>query len=265
MNKMDVMDFLNKYLFQAKGYNYFNTFIYGLILIGGIYGLYYLLKKFKVKINWELVKGTFPFFILWSVVRVLVDQGTYPENFFTVTPGLFFVNMGIVLAVLGLSKLLEKKFKIKFWKTMFATGIMFLIPNFIQLKPRNFIGFLTIFFMISLILAALYLIVKKTKIKFLNNNLAFLALFSHLIDATATFIAVDFYGMGEKHPLVAFFANVFKTASILYVLKLAVILPFIYLISRYEKEEDFKNALFIALITIGLQAGLRDALLVLVS
>ncbi len=59
-----------------------------------------------------------------------------------------------------------------------------------------------------------------------------------MFDASSTFTAIDLVtGFAEKHVVPVFFINTFHTAAIMYVLKLAVFIPVIYIIEKYFKDD----------------------------
>jgi len=97
-----------------------------------------------------------------------------------------------------------------------------------------------------------------------------LIIFSHFLDASSTYRAIDIHGYYEKHVLPSFFIDFFGTALVMFPLKAMIIIPFIFLLDIYflkEMPED-KDArmdyeiLFglvkLVVIMVGLAPGLRD-------
>ena len=118
-----------------------------------------------------------------------------------------------------------------------ATFILFLITESISKKYSNFYIFS------------------------LGINIALI--YAHFLDATATFIGIDYYGYSEKHVLPNFLISLFDTAIIMFVLKAVVICLVIYLIDIVYKEELKDNELLIGLVKIfvfilGFAPGCRD-------
>jgi uncharacterized membrane protein len=85
-----------------------------------------------------------------------------------------------------------------------------------------------------------------------------------MFDASATFIAVDFLGAIEKHPLPNMISGFVGTAAIMYALKLIVLIPLIYLLNKEFKDKNFVAYLAIAIAVLGLAEGLRDLLTIII-
>ena len=124
-----LIDFFQKYfitpIYTDSGYNIFNTITYAIIAIVALIGIYKLLKKLNININYKLFYAVFPFIIFGSSLRTFVDSGTYKIGFWTVSPGIYILTAAIFLATLLVSVLVRKltKAKIAYWKTCFLTGI----------------------------------------------------------------------------------------------------------------------------------------------
>jgi uncharacterized membrane protein len=89
--------------------------------------------------------------------------------------------------------------------------------------------------------------------------------FGHFLDASATFVAIDYYGYIEKHVLPTFLIELFNTAAVMLILKAILVILVIYFIDiLYEK--DFKSnptmvgLIKIAVLVLGLAPGTRDVL-----
>ncbi len=90
-----------------------------------------------------------------------------------------------------------------------------------------------------------------------------LIIFSQMLDAAATFVGVDFYGYGEKHPIPRFFFETFGTSAVFLPLKFALAIAIVYMIDISFKEElkDYPNLkvlIKIIIIVLGLAPGTRD-------
>lgn len=101
------------------------------------------------------------------------------------------------------------------------------------------------------------------KIYLVGMNIAIV--FAHFLDASATFIGVDYYGYYEKHVLPDFLISVFNTAAIMFVLKAIVIGLVIYLIDiAYLKELKDKPILIglvkVFIFILGFAPGTRDVI-----
>jgi uncharacterized membrane protein len=87
----------------------------------------------------------------------------------------------------------------------------------------------------------------------------------HMLDASATWVGVDFYGYSEKHRLPSLLIENTGTAFVMYPLKLAFLLPAIYYIDSALGEDRGKDRHLLALIklailVLGFGPGIRDIL-----
>jgi uncharacterized membrane protein len=85
-------------------------------------------------------------------------------------------------------------------------------------------------------------------------------LIAHLLDASTTFIAVDFYGYGEQHVLPNFLTQMVDTAVVMFPLKITVILTVLYIIDTSVEDKTTRNMLKLAIFVLGLAPGLRNFL-----
>ncbi len=78
-----------------------------------------------------------------------------------------------------------------------------------------------------------------------------------MLDASATWGALSFYGYLEQHPLPRMFTDSLTPAG-MFLLKLIVLIPVLYIINKNTEKGDFKNFLMILILILGLAPGLRD-------
>jgi len=94
---------------------------------------------------------------------------------------------------------------------------------------------------------------------------AILVFFGHLMDASATYRAIDFYHYGEKHVLATTLINATGTALVMFPMKLVAIGTVLYVLlvelkADLDKEPLLRGLLLAALMVLGLSPGLRDLL-----
>ncbi len=266
---MNFMDFLNTYfispIYHDEGYNYINTITYGLIALGALYIIYRVLQRMKFPVDKKFMLTILPFVLLGSSLRVFVDNGIYKIGFWTVAPGIY-----IFIAAIFLVSLLACWFSFKenYWKYCISVGIVLAVINFWLARSslhvtRAHLG-LVIFALGIGVSLLIFVLMKWLRLSWFSG-LAKWAVAGHMIDASATFIAVDFLGAVEKHPLPRLMSEITGTSAIMFLLKLAVLLPAIYLIDTDIKNEQAKNYLFIAIATLGLAEGVRDLLAVMLG
>lgn len=271
--------FLNPILSNGW-FNPVNSITYGVILVVAVYLVFKLLKKMNIHIDRYFLYAILPF-ILWAAsTRVLHDAAYYGVltgglgEFYALpifpTPGSYLITFLLALIVLLISLLIQKYAKFPYWKTMLAIGIVLGIVNFalyprIDLIPAAMI--LGITFLWSVLFFLLYKFSKTSKFKALKDiftleNSGILS--SHMLDASATYVALTFFGYLEQHPLPRLLIG-FSNPAAMFLLKIAVLIPVLYIIDRYSEEGDFKNFLKIVILILGLAPGLRDMIRLMVG
>jgi uncharacterized membrane protein len=260
-------DFLDTYFLEPfrtdSGYNIINTLTYSLIAIGSLYIIYKLLQKYKIKINLKFFFALLPFIFLGSTIRAFVDNNILPYTSLTVSPGIYITTSALFFTSLAISYHLSKKHKIASYTTITAsigtlTYFLLILFKLKEIQLTNALGFFAITTLFLTSSAILYIVLKKIKWNWATTKIATLALAAHMLDASTTFIIVDFFGGWEKHPLPRYFANLAGTASTQFLLKLIIIIPALYLINKELKDKNLKNFLLIAIATLGLAEGLRN-------
>ncbi len=274
-----IENFFHRYfvepIFTKEGYNIFNTITYFLIFIFGIYLLYKIFKKFKLKFNFKFLLGLIPIIFAAAVIRVLEDLGILPAPFF-VTPMIWviFILYAFFLILIGIY--LEKRSVIELWKFLLIVGVLTsILPFFMYIStpPKNYLALIFVcFWYLVFILPFLFMRQKKLS-KILMDKLAFCVLAFHLLDGTSTFVALEYNnlwvsefgikGYFEQHVFPRFLINYFG-AWIMVPLKLVVVLTFLILIFKYCKDKNLRNYLMVVACVLGLGPGLRDFLRLLI-
>ena len=85
----------------------------------------------------------------------------------------------------------------------------------------------------------------------------------HMLDASATFVGVDFFGYLEKHKLPSILIDRIGSAVVMFPLKLLFLIPALYVIDVWMGEEVKKNPHLVALVKLtililGAAPGTRD-------
>jgi len=242
-------DFFQNY-FISPGYNIVNTGIYSLTLVFGVYLIFLLLKRLKVKIDKNLAIAIAPFVIFGSSMRVIVDSKLI-ESFLFVSPTIYIIISIFTLTCLSMTVFLEKKYKIPYYQILFAAGLMFALLPLLAIQIINFYGSLLV--LIFLLPWLAFLIIAKWSPE---NKLVF---FIHMFDAVTTFTSIEFFGYMEQHVVPLFFINQFGSFSFVLVKALAIFLILIS-IDRYCKDRKFKNYLKLIIGILGATTGIRDFL-----
>jgi len=263
-----IIEFLNKYFVNPyknfEGYNLVNTTAYAVILIVIINYLYKFLKRF-FKFDKKFLCLMMSYVLMGSIIRSYVDNDMLPYTPVTVSPGIWFLFLGLVLGPLGISKIIEKKKKIDYHSILIPStiiaNILIIIP--LLMKGSNFTGVLLILVFFSAVSSVYLFTIKKLRIKFLGDLFSKISMLSHFLDASATFVGIDFYGLWEQHPVTRFFGEIAGTYMVFYLLKIAVISLTLYFINTDVKDKEFSNWLKLFVVILGLGPGIRDTLMVL--
>jgi len=85
-------------------------------------------------------------------------------------------------------------------------------------------------------------------------------LYAHMLDASSTYVGMDWFGYYEKHVVPTFLIDLVGTAAIMYPLKLLILLPLLKIIDSYIEDPSLRNLTKLTLITLGLAPALRNTL-----
>ena len=254
--------FINPIYDPSGGYNFVNTTVYAIIAIVVLFGVYKILKKLNFNVDNKFFFAIFPFIILGSSLRAFVDSQVYDIGFWTVSPGIYILTAAAFLGVFFLSLGIERWKKISYWKTSVVLGLAIVGGHFglavgkVQLTNLTF-GFAMVGLAAGVSIL-LYLVFKYVKFEAGKQN--FTPFPSHMLDAATTFIAVDFLGAIEKHPLPSFASAFVGTAAIMFVLKLVVLIPLVYFLNKEFEDKNLVRFFIIAIAVLGLAEGLRNLL-----
>ncbi|MBT3941074.1 DUF63 family protein [Candidatus Woesearchaeota archaeon] len=256
------MGFFDKYFIEPvyveQGYNFINTITYAVIALGMLYGVFHILKHFKMKIDYRLFVATIPFIFFATTLRAFVDSGLIATSFWTVAPGIYLLATFAFLVTLTFGMFFDRKrwhyLSIVCGLILFV-GLVGMFAGSIALENTTL--FLGILLTLILLALAFYFIFIKLNWKWISDKYGFSAFFAHLLDATVTSMIIYFVGGWEKHPLPRFFIERFGAFTFL-PLKLIVVIPAIYVISTELKDKQLRNFLLIAIAVLGLGEGIRN-------
>lgn len=203
-----------------------------------------------------------PYIILGSSLRVVVDNEILPKSIFTVTPGIYLTVFLVTFSAFVISRYFKNPSKVMFYFGLLFSAI-FIFPLIGLFKNLN--GALMVLSSFSLVSLVYLVIERKLKLKFLSGFFSELCMISHFWDASATFVAVDFFNAWEQHPMTRYFTGIFGTTASFYFLKLIVISLALYVLDSEVKDESLNSWLKIVIIILGLATGTRDFLLLLTA
>lgn len=247
----------DNFLYLHPGYTILNTVVFGIIL-GIVVILVIKMFKYIKKDPQDLIIPIIPFIFFGSSARALVDNGIYPLTLWLVTPGIYVLTGIITIAALLISIYVEKKTNFDYKYLMLIIGVILCIPNVLYINHINWAAFFEVILAWAAVSSIFVLLHNKWSL--LNDKFNLGVLSAQLFDASATFIAIDFYGYGEQHVLPNALMNLAGTAAVMFPLKIAVILAALYVIDEYVEDNTIKNMLKLAIFILGLAPGLRDFL-----
>jgi uncharacterized membrane protein len=98
--------------------------------------------------------------------------------------------------------------------------------------------------------------------EYVADPLYILLIAGHMLDASATSFGIELHPMGyvEQHVVGSTLIEWTGTAFSMFPLKLAVIIPAIYVLEMYRKEGNsaFWHLVVLAMIVVGMAPGIRD-------
>ncbi len=113
-----------------EGYTLISELTYGVILVFALFGLYKLLKKLDIRIDWYFCLALLPYILFGPVTRVLEDTNffTEPYVFWFISPLIYFQTTLYVLIFLILGYFLQKKARPQ-KKTLSLLLLLFVLIN----------------------------------------------------------------------------------------------------------------------------------------
>jgi uncharacterized membrane protein len=251
------------------GYNPVNTITWALMLGLIIFVLLKILKKLGILIDKRFIAAVSPYIFVAASLRVMEDANLFspPIKYMLITPLIYFLIFFCCLAILVILRVLSGPNRINDYVVVFGLiGVLWFIADLtILLRNEAIINRWVLFAVIGIsgmIMLVIYVIGAKLHAKFLTEPLNVSVLTAHLFDASSSYIGIDFLGYQGKHVIEGMIVQYTGTAAGMFPLKLAILIPVLYLldIGFDEREKELKNLVLLALITIGLAPAVRNTL-----
>lgn len=249
-------------------YNPVDTITWAIVLGLAIIGLLKLLGRLRISMDERLLLSTLPYILAGASLRVIEDANLVaaPWRYLLITPLIFFLVFFVTAAILIMSRWIWGE---EYRKKYAAIGVLWTGCNLAVLSTvglENAWVILAVFLMGTafaggVILCGRHLSARSLPgLKFLDGRFNQMIIYVHMLDASSTFIGVDWFDYYEKHVVPTFFINLVGTAAIMYPLKLLVLLPLLYMIDRSMQEPSLRNLTRLALVTLGLAPAVRNTL-----
>lgn len=239
-------------LYPQSEYTTINTAVYAVETIVIAYLIFIFLKKMKIHIDKNLAVCVAPFIILGSSLRVLVDAKILQTELFA-APFSYISIAAVALIVLAFATFLQRKYKIPYFKTVANIGLLtVMIPLFIIVT--KIVNLNVIFLVFAFILPwAIFLKIIKWKLE--NKLVSFI----HILDATTTFVGVNYFGYYEMHVVPTFLMEILSPFSFI-LIKAFIISAILIVIDRYSEDKEFGNYLKLIIGILGSATLIRDFL-----
>lgn len=272
-----IREFLYKYYIDpiryGQPYTLVDTLTYALILIAAVYLVYRGLRRYKIAIDDELVLATMPFVVLGGLLRVVEDTGmiTSDFRFLLITPLIFFTIFVVAAVALFAGKIAENEGIVARYSRVYGgVGIAACVAAGAALvwfgltETTIALDVLAAILVLASVtsLALWALLVYGAKWEYASNILYKLLIFGHMLDASATSYGIEIHPVHyvEQHVVGSNLIEATGTAFSMFLLKIVVIIPAIYILEQYRREgnPDLWHLILLAMIVVGMAPGIRD-------
>jgi uncharacterized membrane protein len=256
-------EFITTYLvYFGPGYNILNTVVFGILL--GVFVIL-IIKMFKYikKDPKDLIIPVLPFIFFGSSTRALVDNGIYPLSYWLITPGIYLITGFTTIIALLVGLYIEKKTRFDYRYFIFMVGVVICLPNIFNINHVNLIALGQVLGAWALVSSVFVLL--RNKWGLIKDKFNLSVLLAQIFDASATFVAIDYYPYGEQHVLPNALIGITGTALVMFPLKIVIILLSLYIIDSYIQDKTIKNMLKLAIFILGISTGLRDLLSLIIG
>ena len=226
----------------------------------------------RVRLDAKLIVAVSPFIFAGTFIRLLADTGAVEWNqFWSVTPWVYIVAVTLASLSLLAGFYMQKKTGLDYAYVPFITGLgitlyllcllsAYLIEPVRIIYPISFALFLTLGIYAFSVLFRISIFQKK-------ENLSIF--FAHLLDASSTFIAFNYYDFYEEHLLPSYLISLAgNNALIMIPIKIILIASTLYFVERWysgEEKTEKVRTLYVMIkfliFIIGIGPGIRNTML----
>ena len=279
-----VWHYIDKYylsgIINDTSYNPVDTLTYAIVLGISLFGVLKLLEKLSVKIDTRFMISVTPYIIAGSALRVLEDSKVFapPLKYLFITPIIYFFMFAVTVSILVIAIYLERKGKIRDYHTFFGyAGAAWALLNIGALlavgRIENPYPAAVIMVLGIVSTGIVYLISRQLNFTLLTDKVNIAILFAHLLDASSTFIGMDWLNYYEKHVAPTFFIDLAGNFTdhpsiVMFPLKLLVFIPVLYMLDNKledEKEKKLISIMKLAILVLGLSPAVRNTLRILMG
>jgi uncharacterized membrane protein len=267
---MGIEAFVERYFIEpvmsSQGYNVYNTIVYAVLFIAGLYLAFNFLKRIELRPGEKLFWSLVPFVFLGGVVRALGQltyvrgEGLLPPSFWFFTPGIYVLIASFTfISLLVCFRLRGKEYQ--GLMQLFGTAPTLIGLLYIFTQATNFRDFIIVILGSMLVGLVLYFSLKGFAQSLLTkSNLLIISGF--VLDTTTTTIASAYFGYVPEHVLTGIISS--ANPFLFLPFKLILILAALYYIES-DSNENEKWILRLALLILGLPHGVHDSLQILMG
>lgn len=270
-------EFIYKYYIDpiryGHPYNVVDTLTYAVILLVSVYLVQKWLVARGTPVDRDFVLSTIPFVIFGGLLRVVEDTGliTSDLRFLMITPLIFFSVFFVAVIALLAGTYFQERGWIHNYRSIYAGAGIFcallcsailvaygltqgrISPSVLVLIPA-LAGASSIAFWALLRYGFGW--------TFVSDTLYRLLIFGHMLDASATGYGIDLHEIPyrEVHVVGSTLISITGSGFSMYLLKIGVLIPAVYLLERYRTEEEggLYHIVILVMILLGLAPGIRD-------
>ncbi len=260
-------DFIQRYyidpIIHDTSYNPVDTVTWAIFLCLAVLGLVKLFRRLEIKMDERLVVCTIPYILAGSSLRVIEDADLVqpPASFLLITPPIFFLVFFVTAACLLLTRKILGE---DFYRGYAALGLAWTTLNLVLLSIvgfRNAWVIAVVFAFGSALTGVILLLRLRLRwLDFLDDRFNLAIIYAHMLDASSTYVGMDWFGYYEKHVVPTFLIDLVGTAAIMYPLKLLILLPLLKVIDSSIEDPSLRNLTKLTLIILGLAPALRNTL-----
>jgi uncharacterized membrane protein len=263
----DLISWINRYYIDPivydTGYNPVDTATWAIILGLALLGLISLFRQLELQIDERLILSTIPYIFAGASLRVIEDAELVrePWKYLLITPMIYLLVFAVALSALLLTRWLGGR---EFYRTYAAIGGLWTLVNLAVLVWMGFANLwviFAVFFLGTAMAGSIYLLrLIFPTFGFLEDRYNLAVIYVHMLDASSTFLGVDWFGYREEHVIPTYLIDLTGTAAVMFPLKLLILLPALAAIDRYAESPSLRYLLKLTLIVLGLAPAVRNTM-----
>ncbi len=230
------------------------TAFYGVLFLGFIWIAYNIFERLKIRIDARFLIGWSGWILVMAGTRVLEDQGVLVSRLF-ITPYLDVLFASVVISLIFALKAAENRKMLDFNSVWMPLPYLLFIPVLLSLSYPNLWGGLLVLPIFSVFVVSFFVLRRRFSNFLSYENIAVLS--AHILDASATFVAIYFFSAFEKHVIPNYLIGAFGPA-VMFPLKLIVVSIALYYIDKEVGNGSERRFFKLMIYSLGLGTGLRD-------